>query len=522
MSVDNLLQELLNPAVYPHSVVTPIQVIQTHISMVVLTGEFVYKLKKPVNFGFLDFSTLAQRHHYCLEEVRLNQRGAPNLYLDVVPIAIEKDGIKIDGEGPCVDYAVKMRQFGQDQLFSQLIEGDRLSSDDLVKLGQVVAAFHRNTQTNDRIQAFGRVEKIKAAFNENYQQTRAFIGNPQGDDLQTEQQWQETKAFSDRFFRDHRSWFEQRQYQGKIRECHGDLHLRNICYWQGEIQLFDCIEFNEAFRFVDVMYDVAFTVMDLEARQRSDLATIFLNTYLEETGDWEGAKVLSLYLSRQAYVRSKVQSFLAVDPQLSSSEREAASHTATLYYQQAWQYTQPKQGRLFLMSGLSGSGKSTVARALAPAIAAIHLRSDAVRKHLAGMPLMETGDATLYTPAMTQKTYERLINLGVSLARQGYAVILDAKFDRLHWRGKALEAAQEANIPITILHCTAPVEVLRDRLQQRQGDVSDATVDLLAQQQATTEPFTPEELAYVTTVDTTQPINFSSFIDSCLPQNSAY
>ena len=356
------------------------------------------------------------------------------------------------------------------------------------------------------------MEQIKAAIDDNYQQTEAFIRTPQRPGPQTEPQWQETKAFSDRFFTDHRDWFEQRQAQGKIRECHGDLHLRNICYWQEEIQLFDCIEFNQEFRFVDVMYDVAFTVMDLDANQRSDLATIFLNTYLEQTGDWEGVQVLPLYLSRQAYVRAKVQSFLSVDPQLTKGERETTSQTAAMYYRQAWQYTQPQQGRLFLMSGLSGSGKSTVARALAPAIAAIHLRSDAVRKHLAGIPLMETGDAELYTPAMTQQTYERLIDLGVRLVSQGYSVILDAKFDQKYWRGKAIALAKQANLPIAILHCTAPVGVLRDRLQQRRGDVSDATADLLAQQQATTDAFTSEELAYVKTIDTTQDLDVSTLL----------
>ena len=512
ISLDALLQEMLNPAVYPHAVTLPIQVIHTHISMVVLTGSVAYKLKKPINFGFLDFSTLDQRQHYCQEEVRLNQRGAPNLYLNVVPITIEKSSLRIEGDGPCVEYAVKMRQFDQAQLFSELIESDRLFPKDLVKLGQVVAEFHRKTQSNAHIASFGSVEQIKAAIDENYQQTQSFIGTSQQPGPQTHQQWLETKAFSDRFFSDHRLWFEQRQAQGKIRECHGDLHLRNICYWQDEIQLFDCIEFNESFLFVDVMYDVAFTVMDLDVRQRSDLATIFLNTYLEQTVDWDGMYVLPLYLSRQAYVRAKVQSLLSVDPQLSQAERAAADRTAAMYYQQAWQYSQPKQGRLFLMSGLSGSGKSTVARSLAPAIAAIHLRSDAMRKHLAGIPLLEKGDADLYASAMTQKTYEQLIEMGTGLASQGYSVILDAKFDRQYWRGQAIAAAQQANLPITILHCTAPLEVLRDRLQQRQGDVSDATANLLSQQQANAEPFTSNELAHVKTIDTTQAIDFSDGI----------
>ena len=298
--------------------------------------------------------------------------------------------------------------------------------------------------------------------------------------------------------------FQARIKQQKIRECHGDLHLKNICLWQDKIQLFDRIEFNEYFRFVDTFYDVAFTVMDLEARRKPDFANAFLNSYLEYTGDWTGLLLLPLYLSRQAYVRAKVNSFLLDDPEVSEAIKQKAKKTASDYYRQAYQYTQAKSGSLILMSGLSGSGKSTVAKNIARKKGAIQIRSDAVRKHLAGIPLDESGKDSIYSAEMTQKTYDRLLELGIMLAKEGFTVILDAKYDRLIHRQKAISQANIHHIPIKIIQCTAPLSVLRDRLNKRQGDVSDATADLIASQQANAEAFTKAEKSYVTTIDTSQ------------------
>jgi predicted kinase len=244
--------------------------------------------------------------------------------------------------------------------------------------------------------------------------------------------------------------------------------------------------------------------MDLEARNKREFANVFLNSYLENTGDWEGLLVLPLYLSRQAYVRAKVNSFLLDDPQVSEEAKKSAQKLARNYYRQAYQCTQTKSGKLILMSGLSGSGKSTVARTIARKICAIGIRSDAVRKHLAGIPLDQPGTDAIYTASMSQKTYDRLLELGVMLAQAGYAVILDAKYDRQAWRQPVIAQAQSQNIPLQILHCTAPMTVLRDRLNQRQGDISDAGVDLINSQRLQAESFTPAEQAYVTTIDTTQ------------------
>jgi uncharacterized protein len=377
-----------------------------------------------------------------------------------------------------------------------------MTIEQIEEMGRVVAEFHAHAQTSEYISSFGTVERIRTSIEDNYRQTNKYIGR-----AQTQIQYAETKAYTDRFLNEHSVLFTSRIIGGFIRECHGDLHLRNICYWQNKIRLFDCIEFNEPFRFVDTMYDVAFVVMDLAARGRIDFANRFLNTYAEQTGDWAGLQVLPLYLSRQAYVRAKVTSFLLDDPLISSADRDAAAKTAADYYRQAWAYTRPRQGKLLLLSGLSGSGKSTLGKKIAQQLDAIHLRSDAVRKHLGGIPLFAKGDASLYTSEMTARTYDRVLELGLKLATQGYTVILDAKYDRHSFRAAVVDLAQNRHIPIQILHCTAPDAVLRSRLEQRTGDIADATVDLLASQQAAWEDFTPAERVLVRTVDTTQDIS---------------
>jgi uncharacterized protein len=494
-----LIKQMLQPGFYPHEVIEPIELVQTHISYVLLTGNYAYKLKKAVNFGFLDFSTLEKRKHFCHEELRLNQRGASELYLEVLPVTVVGEQYQLGGTGKTVEYVVKMRQFPQEWLFSTLFDQGKLTEAHLEDLGRVVAEYHAKSHTNDYIRSFGEVPQVRAAIDENYQQTNKYIGGPQ-----TQEQFEATKKYTDNFFVERPQVFTSRIENNFIRECHGDLHLRNIALWNDKIALFDCIEFNEPFRFVDVMYDVAFTVMDLEARHCPDLANAFLNTYVEQTGDWEGLQVLPLYLSRQAYVRAKVTSFLLDDPNIPDTAKEEAAKTAAAYYKQAYDYTQPQQGKLILMSGVSGSGKSTTAKYLARKLPAIQIRSDAVRKHLGGISLQERGGDDLYTAEMTEKTYARLLNLGMMLAKQGFTVILDAKYDKQHLRQDAIAQAEKHQIPLQIVYCTAPVEVVQSRLAQRTGDIADATVDLLPLQLQQAEEFTPDEQPYVQVWDTTQ------------------
>ena len=501
-----LIQQMLQPSFYPHRVTEPVQLIQTHASFVLLTGDYTYKIKKPVNFGFLDYSTLEKRQHFCTEELLMNRRTAPEIYLEVLPIVQTGDSFKfgnnlhnITSPQIAIEYTVKMREFPQDSLFPSWLERGQLTEPIMADLGREVAKFHSTAISNSYIRTFGEVSQIRTAIDNNYLISQKYIGGPQ-----TQIQYQETKDYTDAFFVENQELFNQRIANNKIRECHGDLHLRNIALWQDKILLFDCIEFNEPFRFVDVMYDVAFTVMDLESRGRRDLGNVFLNTYIEQTGDWEGVQVLPLYLSRQAYVRAKVTSLMLDDSSVSTAQKAEISQTAAHYYKLAWEYTKPRRGKLTLMSGLSGSGKSTVARYLATRTGAIQIRSDAVRKHLGGIPLNERGGQDLYSDEMTAQTYGRLLELGIMLADRGWDVILDAKFDRQKLRTDAINLAKSHCLPLQIIYCTAPIEVLRERVQQRRGDIADATAELLNSQQVAFEPFTELEQISVNIIDTVQ------------------
>ncbi len=501
-----LIKQMLQPGFYPHRVTEPVQLIQTHASFVLLTGDYTYKIKKTVNFGFLDYSTLQKRQHFCTQELLMNRRTAPEIYLEVLPIIQSGDLFKFGSNlhnttstEVAVEYTLKMREFPQESLFLSLLERGLLTEKIMADLGREVANFHSTTISNSYIRTFGEVSQIRTAIDNNYLISQKYIGGPQ-----TQTQYQETQDYTDAFFAENQELFKLRIANHKIRECHGDLHLRNIALWQDKILLFDCIEFNEPFRFVDVMYDIAFTVMDLESRGRRDLGNVFLNTYIEQTGDWEGLQVLPLYLSRQAYVRAKVTSLMLDDAAISTAEKAEVSQTAAHYYKLAWQYTKPRRGKLTLMSGLSGSGKSTAARYLACRTGAIHIRSDAVRKHLGGIAVNECGGQDLYSDVMTAQTYGRLLELGIILADRGWDAILDAKFDRQNWRTNAINLAKSHGLPLQIIYCTAPIEVLRERLQQRRGDIADATAELLSSQQAAFEPFTEREQISVKTVDTLQ------------------
>ena len=326
-----LVQALLRPQAYPHHP-EKIELVQTHISLVFLTGDYVYKVKKPVDLGFVDYSTLEKRKHFCHQEVTLNRRGCPDIYLDVVPIAQEENGIRVEGNGEPIEYAVKMRQLPQETTMEYLLAHNQVSSQMVERVARRVAEFHRKAETNEAIASYGDVTMVATNTGENYTQTEKYIGvtiSPEA--------FEAIKAFTEGFIRENGPLFNERMKDGRIRDCHGDLHAAHVCFTDG-ICIFDCIEFNERFRYGDVASEIAFLAMDLDYRDRPDLAQHFVETYMEETGDSDILKLLHFYKCYRAYVRGKVACFKLDDPHISADEKEKAIAVASRYFDLAQSY----------------------------------------------------------------------------------------------------------------------------------------------------------------------------------------
>ncbi len=491
---------------FPHPV-ERVQLLQTHISWVLLTGPYAYKLKKPVDLGFLDFSTLARRRHVCEEELRLNRRFAPELYLAVLPVLEGPGGPRIapsiaspgeaageGGEEAVVDYAVQMRQFPQEARLDRMLAAGRLSRRHLEEAARAVAAFHRQAPAAGPGLPYGRPAQVLAPALENFAQLAPLLGGPEAARLERLRAW--TLARHEAL----QPLLRERRRQGRVREVHGDLHLANLVLLEGRVLPFDCIEFSEPLRWIDVLSDVAFLMMDLMARGHPELAWRFLDVYLEETGDQEGLGVLPWYLVYRALVRAKVAALQ--DAQAGRAPGEACR----AYLALAEELAGPRPTPLVLMHGLSGSGKSTLAGELLEALGAVRLRSDVERKRLAGLaPLATSGsglDQGLYGPAMTERTYARLLALARAVLEAGLPCIVDATFLRREQRAPFRALARELGVPLVILRCEAPEAELRRRVAARRGDASEADLRVLEAQEGRLEPVGPEEADQVLTVRT--------------------
>jgi len=483
-----LIRQMMEPSFYPHPVRTPIRLVQTHISFVLLTGHYAYKIKKPVRFPFLDFSTLAQRDHFVALELERNRRFSPELYLKTDVITEENGSFRLGGTGPAVEYVLVMREFPREGLWSERFARGWLNESDVRALGKRTAAIHALAETGPEIAAHGDPEVVAGVAEANFSETEAFVATSE-----LAPRVHQTRSFTHNFFEEHRDLIAARRDDGFVRACHGDLHLNNVCTFDDQIHLFDCIEFNPDFSNIDTIYDAVFMMVDLDYRERRDLANTFLNAYLEASGDYRGALLLPLYASMRAMVRAKVYAFQSQDDRLDSDARAAAWEKAAAFFALAWRYTRRQLPFIWVVSGLSGSGKSTVSAWLAQRTGAIHLRSDALRKHVAGVPLDEKGSSELYTDDRHRLTYDRLAELGVALARGNHTVILDAKFDRYEDRERLRRSVGAAGIPIGFIACRAPHAILRYRLAHRKNDVSDAGPELLERQLAAHEPPRPGE-----------------------------
>lgn len=517
-----LINALLKPEAYSHPV-DRVELLQTHISWIILTGDYAYKIKKPVDFGFLDFSSLEKRRHYCEEELRLNQRFAEKLYLDVVTITGSVDQPYINGEGEVLEYAVKMTQFPSESLLSTLLDRGDLRETHIDRLATNIASFHLQTKVAETDSTFGTLSAVVQPVQENYRQIRQQIKQ-----VGLVTQLNEIEEWSAHALENLQTVLIDRKENGFIRECHGDLHLGNITLWNEEIIPFDCIEFNENLRWIDVLSEIAFLVMDLDDHLRPDLARRLLNKYLELNGDYSSIGILQYYKVYRAMVRAKVYSLRLGQDDMSQQEIESVHSEVENYTALASHYITDSQPLLIIMHGFSGSGKTTISQFILEALPAIRIRSDIERKRLFqdsttdntiagdnGETSSEINEG-IYSGDSTMMTYDHLRCLSEDIILSGMSVIVDAAFLHADQRKRFSQLASLLNVPFRIIDCRAEHTILEQRITERRkygSDASEATLDVLFHQQENHDPLNDEETAVCLTIDKTEAMTIKTVTD---------
>lgn len=471
------------------------ELLQTHVSWVLLHGSQALKIKKPVRLSFLDASELGVRRHLCEEELRLNRRLAPSIYVDVVPITGSAERPQVGGDGEAIEYAVRMSRFAPDALFSQRVASGRLRGTDIDALATRLAHFHRDAAVAPADSSFGEPRTIAQATHGVLQQLQALLPEPLPAAVQ---RWA-----AGRRERMSTTW-QRRKAAGAIREGHGDLHLDNLVLLNGQATAFDCVEFDPALRWIDVMDDLAFAVMDLAASGRLDLAWRLLNAYLDESGEHEGLAVVRDYMIHRALVRALVH--------LLRAGAAMESPMAARYLALAAHLAGPTDARLLITCGVSGSGKSWLAHALLQGAHAVRLRSDVERKRLYGLHAAQSSAQVpggIYGDAATRRTYARLLELADIALGAEQRVIVDAAFLKAGERAAFAGLAARHGVPFTIAHCTAPRRHLAARIQeraQRGDDPSEADANVLSVQLQSFQPLTQQERACAIALHMERPV----------------
>lgn len=502
MSTYSLIKNLLSSELYDHP--TPnLRLIETHVSWVILTGKYAYKIKKPVNFEFLDFSTLEKRKYYCEQELCLGQQFAAEIYLDVISITGTDKQPHINGPGPILEYAIKMREFPQENLLSNRLKQGKLTENIIDQLGELIADFHKKTPVAPQTSRFGLPEEVHAPTTQNFKQIISLLS-----DAADISQLKRLEIWTDKQFKQHYALLQARKNLGFIRDCHGDLHLANIILYNNKPLLFDRLEFNEDLRWTDVIADLAFLMMDLTEKKQIGLANQLVNTYLHFTGDYQGLSLLPYYLVYRAVVRAKIALFRLEQSGLNNKEKKEIQNEYYNFINLAEFYTRPSKPCLIITHGFSGSGKTTIAKKCVNYCGAIQINSDIIRKQLFHIPLHSRSNSNLnsgiYTSAATKKTYEKLESLAEITIKAGFLALVDATFLQHTQRTAFYTLAKKLKIPFYILHCQVRESEIEQRINDRLKSpacISEADLATLLEQKKNAEPLTSSEKKYTINID---------------------
>ncbi|MEA3455890.1 MAG: AAA family ATPase, partial [Campylobacterota bacterium] len=470
------------------------ELIQTHISTIILSDNFVYKLKKPVDFGFLDYSTLNKRHKYCLEEIRINEKYAPTLYLGVVSITGSIEAPQIDGEGQVLDYAVKMHRFSQQDQLDNIVDHSGLEIEMMDKIAKLVAHAHNNAAPVDKASDFGEPKQLLNPMLENFDLLKSIATE---DALS--QELSSIITWTHKQFEILKPQLQHRKKQGFIRECHGDMHLHNMALYEGDLILFDAIEFNPYLNHIDVISDLSFLLMDLEYRGLTHHSYRLLNHYLELTGDYEAVALLDFYKTYRAMVRAKVAA-LRITQERDNEVLRVLADEVKKYMELAQIYTGKKKPSMGITHGFSGSGKSTFSLMMVEQYGAVRIRSDRERMRM----FESAGEESIYTADATKLTYEHLLTLAISVYNSGYSVIVDATFLKQWQRELFLKQAAMTDIPLHIYTMKCDLALMQSRIKKRSqedSDISEADLEILQKQLLGAEPLLESEKELAVTID---------------------
>lgn len=504
MALPPQLEHLLSPEAYPHAV-DAVELVETHISWILLAGEYAYKIKRPVRLAFIDLTSSQHRAWLCEQEIALNSRFAPSLYLQVCRITSEPDGARMDGPGPTIEHAVKMRQFDRREELDSLLSANAIAPIELERFGAQLAAIHRQMPVASAQSQWGVAAAVRAAVIRNLEECLAAAAG-----LDRVAELRELRTALVEMLDSVMPVIAERRTGGLVRECHGDLHCGNIVRLNDGLVAFDCLEFEPAFRWIDVADETAFLYMDLQALERPLHAAAFVNGYLASGGDYAACRLLRTYAAHRALVRAKVAALSFGDRR--DGQALAGAQARFLRYLQCAQAMLARTAPvLILMSGFSGSGKTHMARGLSASLGAIHLRSDVERKRLAGLGELDRSGSGLaeglYGADMTRRVHERLLEAAGSVLEGGLTAIVDATFNRRADRALFSELARQLGIPAYVIRCQAPEETLKSRILAREQagtDASEAGLSVLSWQQNNYEPMSDAEGTTVIVAETEQ------------------